>query len=89
MPCYQGYAKKAFPPPHSWNHLTSVTNQSIQPASRIAGRGLFNSLLLDIVETEIYPGGAEVVDLLIAHAYKCRGGKTFFMYPLVASCPGR
>jgi hypothetical protein len=35
-----------------------VTNQSIQPASRVVGRDLVNSTLLDIVETEIYLGGA-------------------------------
>jgi hypothetical protein len=35
-------------------YLTSVTNQSIQPVSRVAGRDLVNSLLLDNVETEIY-----------------------------------
>jgi hypothetical protein len=43
--------------PHSWNPLP-LTNQSIQPASRVAGRYLVNSLLLDPVETEIYLGGA-------------------------------
>jgi hypothetical protein len=42
-----------------------VTNQSIQPASRGAGRGLVNLLLLDSVETEIYLGGAEVVGRLV------------------------
>jgi hypothetical protein len=43
-------------------HLTSVTNQSIQPAFGIARRGLVNSLLLDIGGTEIYPGGAYVAN---------------------------
>jgi hypothetical protein len=41
---------------------TQVT-QSIQPASRAAGKGLGNSLLLDIAETEIYLDTSYVVAL--------------------------
>jgi hypothetical protein len=55
---YNGYVKKIFPPPLQLEHLTSVTDHSIQLASKVAGRGLVNSLLLDIVKTEIYRGGA-------------------------------
>jgi hypothetical protein len=55
---YKGCVKKVFPLPLWLEHLTSVTNQLIQLAYRVAGRGLVNLPSLDIVETEIYLGGA-------------------------------
>jgi hypothetical protein len=48
---YKGYVKKLFPP--QLERLASVTTQSIRPASKIAGRGLVNLLLLDILETDV------------------------------------
>jgi hypothetical protein len=47
---HKGYAKKVFPPAPWLEPVTSVTNQPIQPASRVAGRDLVHSLLLDISE---------------------------------------
>jgi hypothetical protein len=51
----KGYVEQVF---QLWlEQLASVTTQLIQLVSLGAGRELANLLLLDILETEIYPGG--------------------------------
>jgi hypothetical protein len=54
---YKGYVQNVSPPPSELEQLTSVTTRRIQTMSRAAGRGLVNSLLLDMLDTGIYLGG--------------------------------
>jgi hypothetical protein len=42
--------------------LSANAKGRVFPASKAAGRGCVNPLLLDISETETHPGGAWVVD---------------------------